>query len=144
MAYMDVQAIQSHNGRTVSTYCMAKTSAAPTGTALAAILSRNKGYRVIMPDQIGFGKSSKPASFNTPFNYWRRTPKPCWIPSKIKKVADAGPFHGRYACGEARTDVSGELRKNWSWKIPSGWKTGKLKVPYQSIDQWRKENWLQN
>jgi pimeloyl-ACP methyl ester carboxylesterase len=64
MAYMDVPAAQP-SGRTVLLLHGKNFSAAywaPTIRALTA-----DGYRVIVPDQIGFGKSSKPERFQYTF-----------------------------------------------------------------------------
>ncbi|MET0645591.1 MAG: alpha/beta hydrolase [Pyrinomonadaceae bacterium] len=64
MAYMDVAAAR-HNGRTVVLLHGKNFSGAywaPTVRALTA-----EGYRVVVPDQVGFGKSSKPASYQFSF-----------------------------------------------------------------------------
>jgi pimeloyl-ACP methyl ester carboxylesterase len=64
MAYMDVPAAKP-NGRTVVLLHGKNFSGAywaPTIRALSA-----EGYRVIVPDQIGFGKSSKPERFQYTF-----------------------------------------------------------------------------
>lgn len=64
MAYMDVAASKP-NGRTVVLLHGKNFSGAywaPTIKALSA-----EGYRVIAPDQIGFGKSSKPAAYQFSF-----------------------------------------------------------------------------
>ena len=64
MAYMDVAA-ERPNGRTVVLLHGKNFSGAywaPTVRALTA-----EGYRVVVPDQIGFGKSSKPASYQFSF-----------------------------------------------------------------------------
>lgn len=65
MAYMDVAAAKP-NGRTVVLLHGKNFSGAywePTIRALAA-----EGYRVVAPDQIGFGKSSKPAAYQFSFH----------------------------------------------------------------------------
>lgn len=65
MAYVDVAPTGTPNGRTVLLLHGKHFSAAywaPTIRALAA-----EGYRVIAPDQIGFGKSSKPTHFQYTF-----------------------------------------------------------------------------
>lgn len=66
MAFLDVKPATTPNGRTImllhgKNFCAA--TWAHTATALAA-----KGYRVIVPDQIGFCKSSKPASYQYSFH----------------------------------------------------------------------------
>lgn len=66
MAFLDVKPAATPNGRTIvllhgKNFCAA--TWADTATALAA-----KGYRVIVPDQIGFCKSSKPAGYQYSFH----------------------------------------------------------------------------
>lgn len=66
MAYLDISPTATANGRTVlllhgKNFCAATWF--HTATALAAT-----GYRVIVPDQVGFCKSSKPADFQYSFH----------------------------------------------------------------------------
>jgi len=63
-AYMDVKAA-APNGRAV-VLLHGKNFVAATWQATIAVLSK-EGYRVIAPDQIGFGKSSKPAHYQYTF-----------------------------------------------------------------------------
>src|ERR1700760_1096302 len=58
MAYMDVQPAVAANGRTVILF-HGKNFGGYYWTNVIQMLT-GKGYRVIVPDQIGFGKSSKP------------------------------------------------------------------------------------
>lgn len=58
MAYMDIAPTGNSNGRTVMLF-HGKNFGGYYWTAVIKSLARN-GYRVIVPDQIGFGKSSKP------------------------------------------------------------------------------------
>lgn len=60
MAYMDLQPAQP-NGRTV-VLLHGKNFCAPYWTATAERL-RDRGYRVLLPEQIGFCKSSKPRGY---------------------------------------------------------------------------------
>ncbi len=65
MAYMDLHPEGEGNGRTVLLLHGKNFSGAywaPVARALAA-----QGFRVVMPDQIGFGKSSKPVDFQYSF-----------------------------------------------------------------------------
>lgn len=64
MAYMDVRAPEP-NGRTVLLLHGKNFSGAYWARTIDALTAR--GYRVIAPDQIGFGKSSKPESFQFGF-----------------------------------------------------------------------------
>src|SRR6185295_7239508 len=64
MAYMDVAAEQP-NGHTVVLLHGKNFSASCWGPTIRFLSAR--GYRVIAPDQIGFGKSSKPARYQYSF-----------------------------------------------------------------------------
>lgn len=64
MAYMDLQA-QNPNGKTVMLLHGKNFNGAYWKTTMEALTS--KGYRVIVPDQVGFGKSSKPACYQFSF-----------------------------------------------------------------------------
>jgi pimeloyl-ACP methyl ester carboxylesterase len=65
MAYMDVSPAQP-NGRTVVLLHGKNFSGAYWDRTIRALTER--GYRVVVPDQIGFGKSSKPAHFQFTFH----------------------------------------------------------------------------
>ncbi len=65
MAYMDVAPSRVANGRTLVLLHGKEFTAASWGETIRALTSA--GYRVIAPDQIGFGKSSKPADFQYSF-----------------------------------------------------------------------------
>ena len=45
-------------------------------TSTARYLNK-QGYGVLIPDQIGFGKSSKPAHYQYSFQFWHSIPGPC-------------------------------------------------------------------
>jgi pimeloyl-ACP methyl ester carboxylesterase len=64
IAYMDVAAARP-NGRTVVLLHGKNFSGAYWASTIKALAA--EGYRVIAPDQIGFGKSSKPASYQFSF-----------------------------------------------------------------------------
>ncbi len=66
MAYMDVAPAGEPNGQTVLLLHGKNFSGAYWHTTIEA-LSRD-GFRVVVPDQIGFGKSSKPAHFQYTFH----------------------------------------------------------------------------
>src|SRR5690606_7254320 len=72
MAYMDVLP-QKANGKTVTLLHGKNFNGAYWKTTIDALTK--EGYRVIVPDQIGFGKSSKPVVINLLFNSWQKTPK---------------------------------------------------------------------
>ncbi|HEX3506534.1 MAG TPA: alpha/beta hydrolase [Xanthobacteraceae bacterium] len=58
MAYMDVAPTAPANGRTVVLFHGKSFSGDYWGRAIAMLAG--KGYRVVVPDQLGFGKSAKP------------------------------------------------------------------------------------
>ena len=60
MAYMDVRPMGAGNGRSVLLLHGRNFPSSYWDTAIAALTG--DGYRVIVPDQVGFGKSSKPVS----------------------------------------------------------------------------------
>lgn len=64
MAYMDVQPAY-HNGKTVVLLHGKNFNGAYWKTTIDALTK--EGYRVIVPDQIGFGKSSKPIGYQFTF-----------------------------------------------------------------------------
>lgn len=66
MAYMDVQPTGAANGETVLLLHGKNFSGAYWKSTIEPLLAR--GYRVVVPDQIGFGKSSKPAQFQYTFH----------------------------------------------------------------------------
>ena len=65
MAYMDVEAVGKPKG-TIVLFHGKNFSGAYWGKTATAL--SKAGYRVIMPDQIGFGKSSKPAHYQFSFH----------------------------------------------------------------------------
>lgn len=65
MAYLDVAPTGASNGRTVVLLHGKNFGAFAWGTTIASL--SKAGFRVVAPDQIGFGKSSKPASYQYGF-----------------------------------------------------------------------------
>lgn len=91
MAYMDVAA-DKPNGNTVVLLHGKNFSGAywaPTIKALTAV-----GYRVIAPDQIGFGKSSKPASYQFSFQALATNTRNLLISLGIEKLVLVGHSMG--------------------------------------------------
>src|ERR1700674_4787030 len=87
MAYMDVAPTAPHNGRTVLLLHGKNFFGAyweGTARALAAA-----GFRVVVPDQLGFGKSSKPDLHYT-FELLASTTKHLLEALKVERVAGVG------------------------------------------------------
>lgn len=66
MAYMDVPAASAANGKTVVLF-HGKNFCGATWESVVGPLSK-AGYRIVVPDQIGFCKSTKPATYQMSFH----------------------------------------------------------------------------
>lgn len=132
MAYMDLQPAKP-NGKTVLLLHGKNFSAMyweQTANDLAA-----EGYRVIMPDQIGFGKSSKPTNIQFTFQLLAQNTKAVLDELKVAKVNLVGHSMGgmlatRFAL--MYPDVTEKLILS----NPIGLEDWKTVVPYQSVDDW--------
>ena len=132
MAYMDVQPSKP-NGKVVmllhgKNFCAAYWE--QTATDLA-----KEGYRVIMPDQVGFGKSSKPVTIQYTFQLLAQNTKAILDGLKIPKICLLGHSMGgmvatRFALMYPET-VEKLILEN-----PIGLEDWKVVVPYQSVDDW--------
>lgn len=137
MAYMDVQPSVPNNGKAVLLLHGKNFNGAywaETAKALAA-----KGYRVIIPDQVGFGKSSKPLHFQYTFQQLAGNTKVLVDSLKVDKLVVVGHSMGgmlatRFALMYPST-VSKLVLVN-----PIGLEDWKTIVPYVDIDgQYKKE-----
>jgi pimeloyl-ACP methyl ester carboxylesterase len=132
MAYMDLQP-QKPNGKTVL-LLHGKNFSALYWEQTANNLAK-EGYRVIMPDQIGFGKSSKPTNIQFTFQLLAQNTKAILDDLKITKVNVLGHSMGgmlatRFAL--MYPDVTEKLILS----NPIGLEDWKTLVPYQSVDDW--------
>ncbi|WP_269526739.1 alpha/beta fold hydrolase [Coraliomargarita parva] len=102
-----------------------------TARALSAV-----GYRVLIPDQIGFGKSSKPAHYQYSFQQLAANT------AELLDAVEAGPVHvlGHSMGGMLATRFAlmyPEQTLSLTLLNPIGLEDWKAKgVPYHSIDQW--------
>ena len=132
MAYMDLQAA-TPNGKTV-VLLHGKNFCAAYWEQTATDLSK-EGYRVIMPDQIGFGKSSKPTTIQYSFQLLAQNTKAVLDQLKVSKIYLLGHSMGgmvatRFALMYPET-VEKLILEN-----PIGLEDWKTVVPYQSVDDW--------
>ncbi|MFY0253122.1 alpha/beta fold hydrolase [Chitinophaga sp. 30R24] len=140
MAYMDVQ--PSHpNGKTV-VLLHGKNFNGAYWDSTAADLSNN-GYRVIIPDQIGFGKSTKPAHFQYSFQQLALNTKALLDTLQVTKAAILGHSMGgmlavRFAL------MYPAVTEKLILENPIGLEDWKVKVPYQSVDKWYQSELQQN
>lgn len=129
MAYMDVHP-QNSNGKTVLLLHGKNFNGAYWKTTIKALTG--EGYRVIAPDQIGFGKSSKPVGYQFTFQQLAQNTKELLDYLKIGKIDLLGHSMGgmlatRFALMYPET-VEGLVLEN-----PIGLEDWKLVAPYVSI-----------
>jgi pimeloyl-ACP methyl ester carboxylesterase len=131
MAFMDVHPSQA-NGKTVMLLHGKNFNGAYWETTAKALSS--KGFRVIIPDQIGFGKSSKPDHLQYSFQL---------LALQTKKLLDTLGIHKIIVVGHS---MGGMLATRFALMFPQlteklilvnpiGLEDWKLKVPYQPVDQ---------
>jgi pimeloyl-ACP methyl ester carboxylesterase len=140
MAYMDLLPAKSINKTLLLLHGKNFNGAYWEKTARAL---QEKGYRVIVPDQIGFGKSSKPECFQYSFQQLAFITKALLDSLGIDKVSVLGHSMGgmlaaRFSLMYPET-VSKLILEN-----PIGLEDYKLKVPFQPIDSLYKKELKQN
>jgi pimeloyl-ACP methyl ester carboxylesterase len=132
LAFMDVAPTARPNGRTVVLLHGKNFSGAywePTIRALAAA-----GFRVVVPDQIGFGKSTKPATFQFTFQVLAETTRALLDSLGIERLTLVG--HSMGGMLAVRFALMFPLRLEKLVLVdPIGLEDWKTVVPYRSIDQ---------
>ncbi|MEJ8757451.1 alpha/beta hydrolase [Pontibacter sp. H259] len=131
MAYMDVKPVKA-NGKTVM-LLHGKNFNGAYWKQTADALSK-AGYRVIIPDQIGFGKSSKPEYLQYTFQLLAQNTKAILDTLSIKKVAVLGHSMGGMLATRFAL-MYPDMTEKLILANPIGLEDWKRKVPYQSIDQ---------
>ncbi|WP_372947582.1 alpha/beta fold hydrolase [Mariniphaga sp.] len=132
MAYMDVTP-QNHNGKNVLLLHGKNFNGAYWESTAKALTER--GYRVIMPDQIGFGKSSKPAYFHYTFQLLAENTIQLLDSLGISKTAVLGHSMGGMLATRFAL-MFPEITEKLILVSPIGLEDWKLKVPYKSVDWW--------
>lgn len=135
MAYMDVKPAQS-NGRTVVLLHGKNFGGFYWEDTIAALSSR--GFRVVVPDQIGFGKSSKPRAYQFTLHALADNTRALLDSVGVQKAAIVGHSMGgmlatRFALSfPARTEKLVLVN-------PIGLEDWQRVVPYRPIDGWYRE-----
>tara|TARA_R110002020_G_scaffold405726_1_gene615751 strand:+ start:2930 stop:3937 length:1008 start_codon:yes stop_codon:yes gene_type:complete len=93
------------------------------------------GYRVLVPDQIGFGKSSKPEHFHYTFQQLAASTKALLDSLHIDKVSVLGHSMGGMLAARFAL-MYPEVTDQLILENPIGLEDWKLKVPYQPVDWW--------
>jgi len=131
MAYMDVQPQQS-NGKTIM-LLHGKNFNGAYWEKTAKDLS-DKGFRVIIPDQIGFGKSSKPKSYQFSFSQLAENTKAILDKLGIDKTIVLGHSMGGMVASRF-TLLYPEKVQKLILENPIGLEDYKTFAAYQTIDQ---------
>jgi pimeloyl-ACP methyl ester carboxylesterase len=132
MAYMDLQLAKS-NGKTVVLF-HGKNFSAAYWEQTAKDLSKD-GYRVIMPDQIGFRKSSKPTNIQYTFQLLAQNTKAVLDELKVSKIYLLGHSMGGMLATRFAL-MYPEMVEKLVLENPIGLEDWKTVVPYQSVDDW--------
>ncbi len=132
MAYMDVEP-EEPNGRTVVLLHGKNFSGAYWERTIAHLVDR--GYRVVAPDQIGFGKSSKPTDFQYTFQALATHTRELLEARGIDRAAVVGHSMGGMLATRFALMFPG-FTESLTLVNPIGLEDWKRKVPYQTVDQW--------
>lgn len=131
MAYMDVAA-EKPNGRTVVLLHGKNFSGAywsPTIKALA-----DEGYRVVAPDQIGFGKSSKPVAYQFSFQALAANTRALLDSLRVEKFVLVGHSMGGMLAVRMAL-MYPERVERLVLVNPIGLEDWKLLAPYRTVDE---------
>ncbi|MCE7066956.1 alpha/beta fold hydrolase [Dyadobacter sp. CY326] len=132
MAYMDVKPA-TPNGKTV-VLLHGKNFSGAYWERTAKDL-RAKGFRVIIPDQIGFGKSSKPESIQYSFQLLAKNTKSILDSLGIAKANILGHSMGGMLATRFAL-MFPETTEKLILENPLGLEDWKVKVPYQTVEEW--------
>lgn len=102
-----------------------------------------KGFRVVVPDQIGFGKSDKPDNFQYTFQQLAENTKQILDTLGIKKIAVLGHSMGGMVATRFAL-MYPEVTEKLILENPIGLEDWKLKVPYKPVDWWYKNELTQS
>tara|TARA_R110000868_G_scaffold153120_1_gene378447 strand:+ start:4310 stop:5311 length:1002 start_codon:yes stop_codon:yes gene_type:complete len=140
MVYMDIKP-KNYNGKNIVLFHGKNFNGAYWKTTIEAL--GKEGFRVIVPDQIGFGKSSKPEHFQYTFQQLAQNTKMLLDTLNIKETAILGHSMGgmlatRFALMYPKTTEKLILEN------PIGLEDWKLKVPYKPVEWWYKNELKSN
>ena len=130
MAFMDLEPAKS-NGKAIVLFYGKNFSGVYWKQTAEALLEA--GYRVVMPDQIGFGKSSKPQWFQYSIQQLATNTKILLDTLGIEKVVVLGHSMGGMVAVRF-TLMFPETVSKLVLENPIGLEDYKMKVPYQTID----------
>ncbi len=140
MEYMDIKP-DNYNGKNVLLLHGKNFNGAYWKTTIDALTK--KGFRVIVPDQIGFGKSDKPDHFQYTFQQLAQNTKQILDAVGIDKTAVLGHSMGGMIATRFAL-MYPEVTEKLILENPIGLEDWKLKVPYQTVDWWYKNELKQS
>ncbi|NRR92574.1 alpha/beta hydrolase [Winogradskyella undariae] len=132
MAYMDVQP-DNYNGKNILLFHGKNFNGAYWKTTIEALTK--VGYRVIVPDQIGFGKSSKPEHFHYTFQQLAQNTKALLDNLNVSKTSVLGHSMGGMLATRFALMYPEAIDK-FILENPIGLEDWKLKVPYKPVTWW--------
>lgn len=132
MAYMNVQP-DNYNGRNVMLFHGKNFNGAYWESTAKALLE--EGFQVIIPDQIGFGKSSKPEYFHYTFQQLASNTKQLLDSLDVSKTVVLGHSMGGMLATRFAL-MYPLLTEKLILLNPIGLEDWKLKVSYKTIDWW--------
>lgn len=135
MAYMDVRPAKP-NGRAVLLLHGKNFTASSWEPTIRALTER--GFRVIAPDQIGFGKSSKPAAYQFSFHALADNTRALLDSLGVKRAAVVGHSMGGMLATRFALMVP-DRTERLALVNPIGLEDWKAVVPYRSIDEWYRQ-----
>jgi len=134
MAYMDVRPeADEANGHAILLLHGKNFSGAYWGRTIRAL--RDRGYRVIAPDQIGFGKSSKPRRFQFSLHALATHTRGLLESRGIEQVTVVGHSMGGMLAARYSLMFPDHVRA-LVLVNPIGLEDWKRKVPYRPIEAW--------
>src|SRR5690606_20057129 len=131
MAYMDVKPLQP-NGQTVMLLHGKNFNGAYWKTTIQAL--NGAGYRVIIPDQLGFGKSSKPTAYQYSFQQLAANTKLLLDKLNLNKISLLGHSMGGMLATRLALTYP-ETVERLILENPIGLEDWKVVAPYTTIDQ---------
>ncbi|RYY67850.1 MAG: alpha/beta hydrolase, partial [Chitinophagaceae bacterium] len=131
MAYMDVKPA-APNGKTVLLMHGKNFNGAYWKTTIAALTK--EGYRVLVPDQVGFGKSSKPLHYQYSFQQLAQHTKTLLDSLQLSKIYLLGHSMGGMLATRFTLMYPAMVEK-LVLENPIGLEDWKTMVPYSSIDK---------
>ncbi|MFI2743254.1 alpha/beta fold hydrolase [Zhouia sp. PK063] len=140
MAYMDVHP-DKPNGKVVMLLHGKNFNGAYWKTTIQALTK--EGFRVIVPDQIGFGKSTKPSNFQYSFNQLAENTKAILDHLGIKKISVLGHSMGGMIATRFVLMYPDMIDK-FILENPIGLEDYKTLIPYKNVDWWYKNELKKN